>query len=86
MTTTSTTRLPVPFADRQEFQARIRAAATNQPASVNETCSAARNISADYGWATARDVANELINVLGTGWGAIFLHWYHDQGGDRRRA
>jgi hypothetical protein len=83
MTATPSTRQPVPFADRQEFQARIRAVATAQQATVNEVCAAARTVSTDFGWATARDVANELVNVLGTGWGAIFLHWFHEQPKER---
>ena len=82
--TTISSRPPVPFTDRQQFQARIREAATAPSATPDEICAAARTISTDYGWATARDVANELVNVLGTGWGAIFLHWYHEQQGARR--
>ncbi|MGX5360059.1 hypothetical protein [Kocuria sp. KH4] len=53
--------------------------ATAQPATADEACTAARNVAADYPWATDRDVANELVNVLGTGWGAIYLHWAHEQ-------
>lgn len=72
---TTATRPPVPYADRLDFEARLRAVATNQPASVNETCTAARDIAAGFPWADTRTVANALVDVLGTGWGALYLHW-----------
>jgi hypothetical protein len=80
--TPATHPAPVPFAERQEFEARLRkyAVPTAQRATpTDDVCSGARDIAADYPWADTRTTANALVDALGTGWGAIYLHWAHEQ-------
>lgn len=76
MTATPLKRRPIPFETRLQFQDRIRLAVNTVPdQDPGAVCRAACEISTLYPWAGARDVANELVNVLAPGWGAIYLHW-----------
>jgi lipopolysaccharide biosynthesis regulator YciM len=73
---------PVPFRTRVQFEERVRLAANaiqSETTTVDATCRAAQQVARDYSWAMTSDVANALVNALGTGWGAIYLHWTHEQ-------
>jgi len=50
---------------------------------VNTVCGNARDVSQLYKWATIADTANTLVNILGTGWGAIYLDWAYRNAGRR---
>lgn len=73
---------PVPHWVRLQFEDRIRNAVTGHD-DVNTVCGNARDVSQLYKWATIADTANTLVNILGTGWGAIYLDWAHHHAGRR---
>ena len=77
---------PVPFLTRQRYEAQVRAELDRVRAETRGTvppeayCQAAHHIARGYPWADTRTVANTLVDTLGTGWGATYLHWAYESG------
>lgn len=71
---------PVPPWLRLQYEEKIRHAVTGHD-DVNTICGNARDVSRLYPWATTRDTANAIVNVLGTAYGAIYMHWAHRNAG-----
>lgn len=71
---------PVPHWARLQYEERVREAVTGSE-DVGTVCGAARDVTRLYPWATQADTANALINVMGVGYGAIYLHWAHKHTG-----
>ena len=70
-----------PYEARLEFEARLRAAVLTVPAGeTDEICAQAAGVATAFPWADTRTVANALVDALGTGWGALYLHWTYEQG------
>ena len=76
---------PVPLTDRRLFEARLSEATLalhHEGHDPERICQEATRIGQQYPWVEARTVANALVDALGPGWGAIYLHWLWSQDDD----
>lgn len=68
--------LRVPHTERLRFESSLRDR-TQHIDDPDDACAEALIIGREFSWANARDVADALVNIKGTGWGAIYLHWLY---------
>lgn len=69
----------VSLGQRHLFEAEVRDAVMTLNAagekSVDKFCEKAWWVAQRFDWADASSVANALVDILGPGWGAIYLDW-----------